>query len=408
MSWKLFAAATLWMVACGEPAADSGGSTSSSSSSSSGSCAWRGFDGRRTCTWTRTLTNATLAFQQGLCDKAERCKDSNGRLHSNAFTCLDQAAAFATYVGGSFAGRYSVPSTADISGCVLALENQPCEDLSTPEVCKGLTRPMPAVPLGGTCDGAGRQCDNGLVCDGQVSPGCLVCSSVTTKENGLPCSSDAECTFNHCEASGVCAAVPWGIPKGGACGGTPGECRGFLSCVPAALGSLAGTCQELPGEGDVCVGTCLADLYCQPGEDASRGICVGRLRDGYACLRRGPQTCLNLCAFDSPTAAAGRCSTLAQLPGDGEPCALSSSYPSCSENAFPELVLVPDPPSCTCRARKLDGAACTAARECLHGDCGQDGVCHGPQHDGEPCLVGAQCEGGQCIQGACGSLAMCL
>jgi len=250
--------------------------------------------------------------------------------------------------------------------------------------CTGTCRACSAAKKGsgtdGTCAAVASGTDPDGDCPDDGSPSCArdgkcdgagACRNYPTATGCTPsgCTADAECASGHC-VEGVCCneacaspcksclAVRKGGGANGVCGNVPADTNPKGGCLPD-LGFPA---------------SCKADGFCD-----GAGSCRVHAKSGTEC---GAPACSAGNLTTSQCNGSGACtiSTVACSPfscKDGKSCA-----GGCSSDAACDAKAYCAPEGCV--AKKANGAAATAGRECLSGIVA-DGVCCGT-------LCGGQCE----------------
>jgi hypothetical protein len=322
---------------------------------------------------------------------------------NNELDCLDSGPSVE-------AGRMSFDGVA-AAGCLQAIDPMVCDGFDfmifTPE-CANIFSPL--VEAGGDCypgavnhfslTGAPSECLDGW-CDttGMACPG----QCVSFKENDEACSSGVECRpESHCSGDGFCTPD---LADGETC--TGGACAGSSSCLYPD-GASEGTCVPRSVVGQACSETdpCSFGFYCLEGECKSKvgtGEPCEVLRncpDGERCLDRdgeGP-TCGGPGPAGTPCGGSADCEPDLYCPfgqnqvctpriAIGDPCMPSDQ---CEVGAWCNNELA------ECQALRGLGDPCLtfnfpALEACDTGlHCMQDGLCHPPGAENDPCHPGYQ------------------
>jgi hypothetical protein len=240
-------------------------------------------------------------------------------------------------------------------------------------------------------DGHGDACspDAGRS-DGPAVPGTPDVRATTVPDGGAPardapplvsrplgaaCAAGSECGTGFC-TDGVCC-------EAASCGGP---------CRACNLAGTAGSCRNLPADGEPRTAGCSAE---PPGSCGRTGRC-----DGQGGCQRQPNgsVCAPARCSDAREVAASTCQGGACVAGRGRDCnngfgckgeACATSCASSDECAADTYCVAP-----ACKPRRDDGTSCMQGRECASGFCTDAHCCPVPE-----CAPGTYCggAGGFCI-----------
>jgi hypothetical protein len=216
-----------------------------------------------------------------------------------------------------------------------------------------------------------------------LPPGPSAKKPSTTGCTPANCDDGLACTFDYCDASGVCRHVPGACndknpcttdscnPLSGACTHTAVACNDGNPCTSDSCDPALG-CRSVPVTDGL---PCDDGSACTQGETCRTGVCGGGLPLG--CDDHNP------CTTDSCSPATAVC---VHTPAcdDGNPCTADSCGPT---------------GSCT-HQPVSNGTICNDGNACTVGDVCSSGVCSAPPKncdDGSLCTVDLCESSGQCV-----------
>jgi len=217
-----------------------------------------------------------------------------------------------------------------------------------------------------------------------LPPGPSARKPSTTGCSPANCDDGLACTFDYCDASGVCRHVPGACndknpctadscnPLTGACTHTAVNCDDGNPCTVDSCDQAVG-CKNVPGNDGV---TCDDANACTQGDVCRAGVCSGGTPP--SCDDHDP------CTIDFCGPGTAVCQHKSACD-DGNPCTVDSCGPtgSCSHQSAP------------------NGTICTDGDACTVGDVCSNGACSGPPKncdDGAPCTIDlCQASTGQCV-----------
>jgi hypothetical protein len=228
-------------------------------------------------------------------------------------------------------------------------------------------------------------------------PACVAPS--TGRTDPKPCWGDLYCN----RQTDQCTRY---LRRGDACDGQ-NLCGYFLSCQK-------GTCGPLVPENTPCSSywdaaavfvRCSADLYCDPIDGGTAGVCRAPKNQGQSCLARD-QCMFGLSCQQPYGNVAGTC---AALSGAGTPCYDSQG---CLDPFYCEgaVISATSPREGHCANRKPIGTECLDSGECADGSyCNDTGstrryFCVRQKAAGSACQVWDECESGSCDNGICATV----
>ena len=295
-----------------------------------------------TCSFTSTPRTTCTGSGKcaGYCDKANT---KTCTYPGSSTTCSDQSCSAGVRTNKSVCDGKGVCPTATTTSCDTNL-------------CSG-------SDCSGSC--TLTSCGAGMYCAGTT------CASI--KNQGDSCSTDAECSTNHCVDGYCCESSCTGTCT--ICSATRGKCtnttiaRVGKSC--GGTGTCAGFCGGSSPDCSLPTTSC-GQASCSSGVYQPVGSC-----SSGSCSMPQTQTCPYVC---SPSAGCtGNCK-----PG---------SAPQCSSSGVPQV--------CGSDGSWQDQAACTGGKTCSAGSCGCSGST--PRDCNGTCIASlapACCSSGDCVSGA--------
>ncbi len=224
--------------------------------------------------------------------------------------------------GAIEAGKASYDPT-DAASCESALADVACEELAGTPAIEGCGGVWDGTAGDGDTCGSSAECASGWCDPGECDPALSCCAGLCASGDELsevPVAGD--CSIDPCVPDAWCddTAVPATcrelVAVDGAC--HEGECQVGLYCRVTDPDSGAGTCSDLPGEGEACdpdyPACARGDNWCDPADDTCHKLAAV----GDACDELD-DNCVAY-AWCSPD---GVC---VARPGEGEPC---EDWPPC-------------------------------------------------------------------------------